>query len=159
MIYISVEDAAKKWNVSERSVRNYCAIGKIHGTILAGKTWKIPETAGTCPLAAASHARTSIRRIDGSRKHIPAMKPPRVRNPRLRCTAGERSVRQNDRKVVVTRRNTFIARAPKSARCRCRGNHWPPAVARRSGPHGTAGRNSAATRPRPGTGHRGPCNG
>ena len=45
MIYISVEDAAKKWNVSERSVRNYCAIGKIHGTILAGKTWKIPETA------------------------------------------------------------------------------------------------------------------
>ena len=31
--------------MSERSVRNYCAIGKIHGTILAGKTWKIPETA------------------------------------------------------------------------------------------------------------------
>ena len=31
--------------MSERSARNYCAIGKIHGTILAGKTWKIPETA------------------------------------------------------------------------------------------------------------------
>ena len=28
MAYISVADAAKKWNLSERSVRNYCAIGK-----------------------------------------------------------------------------------------------------------------------------------
>lgn len=42
MKYINVKTAAEKWNVSERSVRNYCSEGKIPGTILDGKTWKIP---------------------------------------------------------------------------------------------------------------------
>ena len=45
MIYISVAEAAKKWGVSERSVRGYCAEGKIDGAFLTGKTWNIPETA------------------------------------------------------------------------------------------------------------------
>ena len=31
MNYISVADAAKKWGVSERSVRNYCAEGRVKG--------------------------------------------------------------------------------------------------------------------------------
>ncbi|MGN0342224.1 MAG: Fic family protein [Roseburia sp.] len=43
MKYINVNQAAEKWNVSERSVRNYCALGKIPGAVLNGKTWKIPE--------------------------------------------------------------------------------------------------------------------
>lgn len=45
MKYMNVRMAAKKWNVSERSVRNYCSEGKIPGTILEGKTWKIPVEA------------------------------------------------------------------------------------------------------------------
>ncbi len=45
MVYISVAEAAKKWDLSERSVRNYCAIGKIPDAVLAGKTWQIPENA------------------------------------------------------------------------------------------------------------------
>ena len=45
MVYISVAEAAKKWDLSERSVRNYCAIGKIPDAVLAGKTWQIPEDA------------------------------------------------------------------------------------------------------------------
>lgn len=45
MKYISVAEAAKKWGVSERSVRGYCAGGKIDGAFLTGKTWSIPETA------------------------------------------------------------------------------------------------------------------
>ena len=45
MNYISVAQAAKKWNVSERSVRNYCNIGKIEGVMMEGKTWYIPEDA------------------------------------------------------------------------------------------------------------------
>ena len=45
MKYISVAQAAKKWGVSERSVRNYCAEGRIPGAFLTGKTWNIPETA------------------------------------------------------------------------------------------------------------------
>lgn len=45
MKFISVAEAAKKWNVSERTVRNYCAQGKISDAFLTGKTWNIPETA------------------------------------------------------------------------------------------------------------------
>ncbi len=45
MKYISVADAAKKWNMSERGVRNYCAKGKIPNAFLKGKTWCIPEDA------------------------------------------------------------------------------------------------------------------
>lgn len=45
MRYLSVTETAKKWNVSERSVRNYCAHGRVDGAFLAGKTWNIPENA------------------------------------------------------------------------------------------------------------------
>ena len=45
MSYFSVAEMAKKWNMSERSVRNYCAQGRVNGAVLAGKTWKIPENA------------------------------------------------------------------------------------------------------------------
>ncbi len=45
MKYLSVAETAKRWNLSERSVRNYCALGKIDGAYLAGKTWNIPEDA------------------------------------------------------------------------------------------------------------------
>ena len=45
MRYLSVAEAAKKWGVSERSVRNYCAQGRVDGAILVGKTWKLPEDA------------------------------------------------------------------------------------------------------------------
>ena len=44
MKYLSVSETAKKWNVSERSVRNYCAEGRVKGAFLTGKTWNIPET-------------------------------------------------------------------------------------------------------------------
>lgn len=43
MIYISVAEAAKKWGISERSVRNYCAKGRIADAFLTGKTWNIPK--------------------------------------------------------------------------------------------------------------------
>lgn len=45
MKYISVSEAARRWGVSERSVRNYCALGRIDGAFLTGKTWNIPEIA------------------------------------------------------------------------------------------------------------------
>ena len=45
MNYISVSGFSKKWNVPERTVRNYCAKGKIKGAFLTGKTWNIPEDA------------------------------------------------------------------------------------------------------------------
>lgn len=45
MRYLSVSETAEKWNLSERSVRNYCAQERIPGAFLSGKTWKIPEDA------------------------------------------------------------------------------------------------------------------
>ena len=45
MRYLSVAEIAKKWNISERSVRNYCAHGRVQGAFLTGKTWNIPENA------------------------------------------------------------------------------------------------------------------
>lgn len=42
---VSVAKMAKKWEISERSVRNYCAQGRIAGAKLIGKTWYIPADA------------------------------------------------------------------------------------------------------------------
>ena len=42
MEYASVQEIARKWGMSERSVRNYCALGRISGAFLTGKTWSIP---------------------------------------------------------------------------------------------------------------------
>ena len=45
MQYLSVAEMANRWNVSERSVRNYCAQARVPGAFLSGKTWNIPENA------------------------------------------------------------------------------------------------------------------
>ena len=45
MRYLPVAEIAKKWDVFERSVRNYCAQGRVNGAFLTGKTWNIPENA------------------------------------------------------------------------------------------------------------------
>ena len=45
MKYLSVKEIADRWGVSERSVRGYCAEGRIPDAFLTGKTWNIPEDA------------------------------------------------------------------------------------------------------------------
>lgn len=45
MRYLSVAEVAKKWGISERSVRNYCANERVPGAFITGKTWNIPEDA------------------------------------------------------------------------------------------------------------------
>ena len=45
MDYISVNQFAEKYGISERTARNYCATGKIEGAFLTGKTWNIPADA------------------------------------------------------------------------------------------------------------------
>lgn len=62
MEYISVKQFAEKFNVSERTARNYCASGQIDGARLVGKSWNVPvdtvlpgrkKKARTSPLLAA----------------------------------------------------------------------------------------------------------
>jgi len=43
--YLSVKEFADSNGLSERTVRNYCAAGKIEGAFLTGKTWNIPSQA------------------------------------------------------------------------------------------------------------------
>lgn len=43
--YMTTKEVSILWNLSERSVRNYCALGRVEGAILEGGVWKIPEGA------------------------------------------------------------------------------------------------------------------
>lgn len=43
--HISVKEFASRNGLSERTVRNYCAVGRIEGAVLVGKTWSIPADA------------------------------------------------------------------------------------------------------------------
>lgn len=43
--YVTAKAIAAQWGVSERSVRNYCAEGRVEGAYLEGKIWCIPEDA------------------------------------------------------------------------------------------------------------------
>ena len=43
--YHSVSELVKLWEMSGRTIRNYCATGKIPNAVLVGKTWKIPQNA------------------------------------------------------------------------------------------------------------------
>ena len=45
MELISVSRFAQQHDLSERTVRNWCASGKIDGAVLVGKTWSIPADA------------------------------------------------------------------------------------------------------------------
>lgn len=42
---ITVRDAAQKWNISERLVQKYCAMGRIEGAKKFGASWEIPAGA------------------------------------------------------------------------------------------------------------------
>ena len=44
MNYLSVSQMAKKWNMSERGVRKYCAEDKIPGAFLTGRLGIFPKT-------------------------------------------------------------------------------------------------------------------
>ena len=46
MKYITVTEAAGRWGVTERSVRNYCENGRIPGAVKDGSPAENPEAAG-----------------------------------------------------------------------------------------------------------------
>lgn len=45
MEYISVKEFAAKSGVTERTIRTYCAAGRIEGAVRDGKNWKVPVDA------------------------------------------------------------------------------------------------------------------
>ena len=67
MQYLSVAQIAAKWNISERSVRNYCAQGRVPGAFLTGKTWNIPEDADMLPLMPDEMRRPMMLLVKGTK--------------------------------------------------------------------------------------------
>lgn len=45
MDIMSVKEAAKRWNLSERWVQKLCEEGRIEGVQRFGRSWMIPKTA------------------------------------------------------------------------------------------------------------------
>ncbi|MBQ9697192.1 MAG: AAA family ATPase [Acidaminococcaceae bacterium] len=45
MNYLTINEAAEKWNVTPRRIQQLCKEGKIDGAIKEGRSWKIPEDA------------------------------------------------------------------------------------------------------------------
>jgi excisionase family DNA binding protein len=43
--YITVKQAAEKWNVSMRRVQQLCELNRLDGIIRPGREWLIPENA------------------------------------------------------------------------------------------------------------------
>lgn len=60
MSFLSVKETATLWGVSERSVRGYCAAGRVPGAFLTGKTWNIPEGAVKPKREGAAAGRTLL---------------------------------------------------------------------------------------------------
>lgn len=44
-MFLSVQEVAKKWNISDRRVRTLCENGQIEGAFKVGRSWNIPESA------------------------------------------------------------------------------------------------------------------
>ena len=41
-MYMTIKEAAERWNISDRRIRVLCSEGKIHGAYQEGRGWKIP---------------------------------------------------------------------------------------------------------------------
>ena len=63
MKYLTSNKIAKLWNISERSVRDYCSKGRVVGAYLEGKTWMIPENA-TKPARQIRHSNKNYGLLD-----------------------------------------------------------------------------------------------
>lgn len=43
--YISVREASKKWNISERRIQKLCEQNRVEGVVRFGHAWAIPKEA------------------------------------------------------------------------------------------------------------------
>lgn len=68
--YMTIKEASILWNLSERSVRNYCALGRVEGAVIEGGVWKIPLNAKK-PVRANEKANKNhlLERLREEKKH------------------------------------------------------------------------------------------
>ena len=74
-MYISVKQAAEKWNISDRRVRVLCSEGRIPGVIREGRSWKIPETAKKPADGRYKTTESLLTIIDNKKKELDSKRP------------------------------------------------------------------------------------
>ena len=74
-MYISVKEAAEKWNISDRRVRVLCSEGKIPGVIREGRSWKIPEIAKKPEDGRYKTAESLLTIIDNKKRELDSKRP------------------------------------------------------------------------------------
>ena len=75
MEYITVRDAAQKWNISERLVQKYCAMGRIEGAKKFGASWVIPAGAVKPKDPRKAHKDPAVRRERRRSVSYPGLMP------------------------------------------------------------------------------------
>ena len=75
IMYISVKEAAEKWNISDRRVRVLCSEGKIPGVIREGRSWKIPEAAKKPEDGRYKTAESLLTIIDNKKRELDSKRP------------------------------------------------------------------------------------
>ncbi|KGI60300.1 Fic family protein [Prevotella sp. S7 MS 2] len=70
MEYISVKAFAETHGIAERTVRNYCAGGKIPGAFLTGKSWNVPADAALPKRKNARKQANMLLEVLREQKHI-----------------------------------------------------------------------------------------
>lgn len=73
--FLSVSQAAEKWNISERRIRVLCAEGRIPGAIQIGRGWRVPLDAAKPPDARARQTENLLSRIDEKKRVLDTLRP------------------------------------------------------------------------------------
>jgi hypothetical protein len=62
--YISVQEAAVKWDITERQVQKICNMGKIPDIIRFGRSWAIPRDAEKPTIT--RRTKPGVKKIEGA---------------------------------------------------------------------------------------------
>ena len=73
--FLTVAQAAEKWNISERRIRVLCAEGKIPGAMQEGRGWKIPLDAQRPSDGRIKRAENLLSQIDGKKQLLVSLRP------------------------------------------------------------------------------------
>jgi Fic family protein len=71
--YISIKEASKKWNISDRRIRVLCTEGRIEGAVKIGRNWSIPADA-VKPADAREGTRKTYNGLEYDYRHIDSLK-------------------------------------------------------------------------------------
>ena len=73
--FLTVAQAAEKWNISERRIRVLCAEGKIPGAMQKGRGWRIPLDAQKPSDGRIKRAENLLSQIDGKKQLLDTLRP------------------------------------------------------------------------------------